>query len=157
MTIEWKKMPLNRRRFMQGASALGLAAALPAGFPRRAMAADGSTLRTRGYADMRTLDPAFSQGVVDEEIQSSIYNKLIQYKPGREWDAQLDAADMVEQVDPTHIKFALARRYRLHQRIRCDDRRGREVLVRAHHRSGPGSLEQARYGAVVPCGGHRRA
>ncbi len=107
MTIEWKKMPLNRRRFMQGASALSLAAALPAGFPRRAAAADGGTLRTRTYADMRTLDPAFSQGVVDEEIQGSIYNKLVQYKPGREWDWQLDAATMVEQVDPTHIKFAL--------------------------------------------------
>ncbi|MGH1481977.1 MAG: ABC transporter substrate-binding protein [Geminicoccales bacterium] len=107
MTIEWKKLPLNRRRFMQGASALGLTAALPAAFPRRAAAADGGTLRTRTYADMRTLDPAFSQGVVDEEIQSSIYNKLIQYKPGRDWDSQLDAATMVEQVDPTHIKFAL--------------------------------------------------
>jgi len=30
------------------------------------------------------MDPAFSQGVVDEEIHAAIYDKLIQYKPGRE-------------------------------------------------------------------------
>lgn len=56
---------------------------------------------------MRSLDPAFSQGVVDEEIQGPIYNKLIQYTPGGEWGWQLDAAAMIEQPDPTHIKFAL--------------------------------------------------
>jgi peptide/nickel transport system substrate-binding protein len=107
MTIEWKRLPVTRRRFMLGASALGLASALPAALSRRAVSAKGGTLRTRTYADMRSLDPAFSQGVSDEEIQAPIYNKLIQYKPGREWDWQLDAATMVEQVDPTHIKFAL--------------------------------------------------
>jgi peptide/nickel transport system substrate-binding protein len=56
---------------------------------------------------MRSLDPAFSQGVVDEEIQGPIYNKLIQYKPGAEWGWQLDAAAKIEQPDPTHINFAL--------------------------------------------------
>ena len=104
--ISWTRVGLPRRSFLMGASALGgLAAAglLPA---RRAQAA-GGTLRTRTYADIRSMDPAFSQGVVDEEIHAAIYNKLIQYKPGREWGWQLDAAAMIEQVDPTHIKFAL--------------------------------------------------
>ena len=67
----------------------------------------GGTLRVRTYADMRTLDPAFSSGVVDEEIQGAIYNKLVQYKPGREWGWQLDAAAMIEQDGDTRIKFAL--------------------------------------------------
>ena len=104
--IEWTRVPMERRRFLQGASALGLATGAGIGFPIPAWA-EGSTLKTRTYSDMRSLDPAFSQGVVDEEIQAPIYSKLIQYKPGREWDWQLDAAAMIEQADPTHIKFAL--------------------------------------------------
>jgi ABC-type transport system substrate-binding protein len=75
-------------------------------FPRAAHATEG-TLRTRTYADIRSMDRAFSQGVVDEEIQGAIYNKLIQYTPGRDWGWQLDAARMIEQVDDTHINFAL--------------------------------------------------
>ena len=105
-TIQWTKMPVRRRSFLLGASALGLTAASGIGFSGNARA-EGSTLKTRNYADMRSLDPAFSQGVPDEEIQGPIYNKLIQYKPGREWGWQLDAAASVEQVDPTHINFAL--------------------------------------------------
>ncbi len=102
--IQWTKLP--RRSFLKGASALGLAAAAGGGFSRHAFA-DGTTLRTRAYSDMRSLDPAFSQGVVDEEIQAPIYNKLIQYQPGREWGWQLDAAQSIEQADPTHINFTL--------------------------------------------------
>ncbi|WP_164744622.1 oligopeptide/dipeptide ABC transporter ATP-binding protein [Nioella ostreopsis] len=45
--------------------------------------------------------------MVDEEIQGAIYNKLIQYTPGRDWGWQLDAATMIEQVDDTHINFVL--------------------------------------------------
>ena len=103
--MKWNRIPMPRRRFLQGASALGLAATGGA-FMRPAWA-EGSVLKTRTYADMRSLDPAFSQGVVDEEIQAPIYNKLIQYKPGREWGWQLDAAASIEQPDPLHIKFAL--------------------------------------------------
>ena len=107
MTVQCKTPPMTRRRFVQGASALAAAATLPATFPRRGLAAEGGTLRVRAYADIRTLDPAFSGGVPDEEIHASIYNKLIQYTPGRKWGWQLDAATMIEQVDATHIKFAL--------------------------------------------------
>jgi len=107
MTIKWMKLPLSRRRFLQESSALGVAAALPASYPMRAAAASEGTLRARTYSDIRTMDPAFSAGVTDEEIHAAIYNKLIQYAPSREWGWQLDAATMIEQVDPTHIKFAL--------------------------------------------------
>ncbi|MCZ4292321.1 ABC transporter substrate-binding protein [Hoeflea alexandrii] len=85
---------------------LGMASVAGLSLPRAAFAS-GGTLKTRTYADIRSMDPAFSQGVVDEEIQAAIYNKLIQYKPGREWGWQPDAAAMIEQVDDTHINFAL--------------------------------------------------
>ena len=104
--IQWTKVGLPRRSFLKGASALGAAALGGMSASGPAWAA-GSTLKTRTYADIRSMDPAFSQGVVDEEIHGAIYNKLIQYKPGGEWGWQLDAAASIEQVDDTHINFAL--------------------------------------------------
>ncbi len=96
----------SRRRFLQTSGAVGLAAA--AGImPQIVYAQDKKILKVRTYADMRSLDPAHSQGIVDEEIQSSIYSKLVQYKPGREWGWELDAAEEIEQVDATHIRFKL--------------------------------------------------
>ena len=96
----------NRRQFIKATGALGVAAAT--GSLSEVIYAQGQKiLKIRTYADMRSLDPAFSQGIVDEEIQSSIYSKLIQYKPGREWGYDLDAAESIEQVDDTHIKFKL--------------------------------------------------
>lgn len=96
---------IDRRQFIKGATAFGVMAVLPA---HTAIAqADKGVLRLRAYSDMRTLDPAFSAGVTDEEIQSCIYNKLVQYKPGREWGWQLDAATNIEQVSDTRINFAL--------------------------------------------------
>lgn len=107
MRIEWTKAPVGRRKFLKGATALGAAAVLPMGLGSRAMAASDGTLRVRSYGDLQSIDPAYSKGVIDEEIHAAIYNKLIQYKPGREWDWQMDAAAMIEQADDTHIKFAL--------------------------------------------------
>jgi len=96
----------NRRRFLQATSALGVVAAT--GSMTEVVFAGGKKiLKVRSYADLRSLDPAFSQGVVDEEIHSCIYSKLIQYKPGREWGHQLDAAESIEQVGPKAIKFKL--------------------------------------------------
>lgn len=107
MKIEWTKTPLGRRRFLKSVTALGAIVALPMGMSARAMAMSNNVLRVRSYSDLRSLDPAYSGGVFDEEIHGCIYNKLIQFKPGSEWEWQLDAAAMIKQVDPTHIKFAL--------------------------------------------------
>ncbi len=96
----------TRRQFLQTSGALGLAAA-SGGFAEVVYAQGKKVLKVRAYADMRSLDPAYSQGITDEEIHSCIYSKLIQYKPGREWGWQLDAAESIEQVDDTHIKFKL--------------------------------------------------
>ncbi|MCZ6883743.1 MAG: ABC transporter substrate-binding protein, partial [Gammaproteobacteria bacterium] len=99
---------ISRRRFLQTSGALGLATA--SGGMSEIIFADGKKiLKVRSYADMRSLDPAFSQGVTDEEIQSCIYSKLIQYKPGRKWGYQLDAAESIKQVSKTRIDFKLKR------------------------------------------------
>lgn len=97
---------ISRRRFIQTSGALGIAAATGS-MSEIVFAGDKKILKVRSYADLRSLDPAFSQGVVDEEIHSSIYSKLIQYKPGREWGYVLDAAESIEQASPTTIKFKL--------------------------------------------------
>ncbi|NRP12035.1 MULTISPECIES: ABC transporter substrate-binding protein [unclassified Aliiroseovarius] len=107
MKIEWTKAPMGRRSFLKGATAFGAATALPIGLAETAFAASDGVLRVRAYGDAPNMDPAHSVGVTEEEVHAAIYNKLIQYKPGREWDWQMDAASMIEQVDPTHIKFAL--------------------------------------------------
>lgn len=107
MKLEWIKAPMGRRKFLRGATALGAASVLPSGMAGRAFAADDGSLRVRTYGDAPNMDPAHSVGVVEEEIHSSIYSKLVQYKPGREWGWQMDAAAMIEQVDETHVKFAL--------------------------------------------------
>jgi len=107
MKMEWIKASVGRRKFLQSSTALGVTSLMPMGLYKQAWAQDSNTLRVRAYGDAPNMDPAHSVGVVEEEIHASIYNKLIQYKPGREWDWQLDAAEMIEQVDATHIKFAL--------------------------------------------------
>ena len=67
--------------------------------------AAGDVLKVRAYSDLKSLDPAYSGGVFDEEIQGLIYSKLIQYKPGREWGYSLDAAESIQQTTPTTIDF----------------------------------------------------
>jgi len=101
-----KLSAISRRRFLQASGAIGLTTAT--GGMGQVVFADGKKiLKVRSYADLRSLDPAFSQGVVDEEIQSCIYSKLIQYKPGRKWGYELDAAESIKQNGKTKIDFRL--------------------------------------------------
>ena len=88
---------ISRRSFLQTSAALGLTTAT--GGMSEIIFADGKRiLKVRSYSDISSFDPAFSQGVVDEEVQSCIYSKLIQYKPGRKWGYQLDAAESIKQA-----------------------------------------------------------
>ena len=103
--ISWFKLPIDRRRVLQGSAAFGALAGL--GLPRRTWSAEAGVLRGRTYSDWDTVDSAFSTGVTEEEIHGLIYNKLIGYTPGRKWGWQLEAAESIEQVDATHIKFTL--------------------------------------------------
>lgn len=102
----WLKFPISRRRFLQASSAAGLGAA-SLGLPGMSWSAEGGVLKVRDYSDISTLDPAYFIAVPEEVVMGAIYNKLVSYKPGREWGWQLEAAESMEQIDATHIKFTL--------------------------------------------------
>ena len=105
MRLDW--MPLTRRGVLRGAAALGVAAAVK---PRVAWSAEGNVLRFRRTTDLQTLDPGVAWSD-DAETSLSLFPGLIRFKPtyepGQKWEWELDAATSIEQVDPTHIKFAL--------------------------------------------------
>ena len=94
---------VSRRRFVQGSAALGVAAAAQ---PRLAWA-EWKILRIRSYADLQVLDPAFRLAQVEDDIFMTCLLGLVQRKTGDKWDWELQAAESVEQVDDTHIKFKL--------------------------------------------------
>ena len=98
---------LDRRTFIKGAGAMAFTLAAIPFRPRYAMSADSSILRVRDYGDFASLDPGIASNLYEENITSTIYNKLIAYKPGDKWDWQLQAAESIEQLDPTHISFKL--------------------------------------------------
>jgi len=94
---------VSRRQFLQ-ASALGAAALT---MPTVVWADGKKILKVRDYSPVESFDPAIHSGVPEEGVNHAIYNKLISYKPGREWEWQLEAAESIEQTDPTHIRFKL--------------------------------------------------
>ena len=95
---------LNRRDFLIGSSALGVAAATG---PRLAWSEEGSVLRIRSYADLQILDPGYTLSEPESDIQGAIFSRLIEYGPGDVWEWRLDAASAIEQVDDHHISFTL--------------------------------------------------
>lgn len=99
---------LDRRQFLKtsaGAAAAAASASMP--ISSAVWAAEGKVLRVRSYADINKLDPGFYQNAYNVDVMNCIYSKLIQYKPGRDWGWELQAAESIEQVDPTHIRFKL--------------------------------------------------
>ncbi len=97
---------LGRRSLLKGAAAMTLAATtMPLG--SRIWAQSGKVLRVSSYADIDALDPGFYQNGYNVDVMNCVYSKLIRYKPGREWDWELEAAEDIEQVDNTHIRFKL--------------------------------------------------
>jgi len=96
---------ISRRRFLQGTAGMSLAAMMP--ITHSVWASQGERLRVRAYNDLNQLDPAFYQNAYNVDVMNLIYSKLIRYTPGREWDWELEAAEEIEQVDDTHIRFRL--------------------------------------------------
>ncbi|MER9457374.1 ABC transporter substrate-binding protein [Mesorhizobium sp. M0478] len=98
---------VSRRAFLKTGAALG--GGLIAGMPlsQAIWAAEGKVLKARGLLDLKTLDPGFYTGSNEIDVMACIYSKLTRYKPGSEWGWELEAAEKVEQVDPTHIRFHL--------------------------------------------------
>jgi peptide/nickel transport system substrate-binding protein len=96
-----KKIRLGRRGFLGAASAAALAP-----LAGRAYAA-GSTLRIRSVVDIQTLDSAFTFSVHEANVNRAQLHNLLTWQKHNSWEWELDGAQMVEQVDDTHIKFAL--------------------------------------------------
>ncbi|RWB65977.1 MAG: peptide ABC transporter substrate-binding protein [Mesorhizobium sp.] len=99
---------VSRRTFLRAGAALG-GGIISAGMPLSQViwAAEGKVLKVRSSGDLVTLDPAFVGQAAEVDLTNCIYSKLTRYKPGTEWGWELEAADKVEQVDPTHIRFRL--------------------------------------------------
>ncbi|MEI9401954.1 ABC transporter substrate-binding protein [Mesorhizobium argentiipisi] len=99
---------VSRRAFLKTGAALG-GGILAAGMPLSQViwAAEGKVLKARGTGDPTTLDPGFYAGSNEIDLMYCIYSKLTRYKPGSEWGWELEAAEKMEQVDPTHIRFHL--------------------------------------------------
>lgn len=100
-------MPLNRRGFLLSSLAFGGAAALP-GWAGGVSAAEDGILRARLYNDINRLDPAIYENAYNVDVMGLIYPKLVGYKPNSDkWEWQLEAAESIEQIDDTHIRFKL--------------------------------------------------
>ncbi|MGX7877120.1 ABC transporter substrate-binding protein [Mesorhizobium sp. ORM6] len=99
---------VSRRAVLKTGAVFGgglVAAGMP--LSQAIWAAEGKVLTARANADIVKLDPALYTGTNTVDVMSCIYSKLIRYKPGSEWGWELEAAEKIEQVDPTHIRFQL--------------------------------------------------
>jgi peptide/nickel transport system substrate-binding protein len=95
---------ISRRSVLAATAAFGATTWLGAD---RSRAAAAGNLRVRLKHDVDTLDPAFINNRVEFDSLSSMFQRLINFKSGDVWEWELDAAESIEQVDPTHIKFTL--------------------------------------------------
>lgn len=92
---------INRRHFLAGAAALALR-------PGLSYAVEGDTLIVRGASDIEVLDPAFQNGLLEEEIGRCLFvslNRLDDVRQGVNW--QPYAASELKQKSPTEIEFKL--------------------------------------------------
>ncbi len=105
MTIKklHKKIKLSRRSLMLASAVIGLNLIAPFTLA----ASSDQVLQSRSYLDITSLDPSNYLNAVDEDVMGAIYSKLIYFKPGNKWEWELQAAESIEQIDDTHIKFTL--------------------------------------------------
>ena len=96
--------PLSRRHTLKGFAGAGAAAALLPGVVR---AEEMTVLRARTLTDLKSLDPPLRSSPSDSDVVDAIYSRLIAFRPGDEWRWDLDAAEMIEQIDETRIAFRL--------------------------------------------------
>ncbi|MCI0429623.1 MAG: ABC transporter substrate-binding protein [Rhodospirillales bacterium] len=94
----------SRRQVLAGTGAIASALALG---PRWSWGAEGKILKVRSYSDLQVLDPINRKSAPEDHITACTFNNLIKWKPGEKWEWDLDAAEMIEQVDDTHINFRL--------------------------------------------------
>lgn len=96
---------INRRQFLTGAAAGAAALALRPGL---SYAVEGDTLIVRGASDIEILDPAFQNGLLEEEVGRCLFlslNRLDDVRDGVGWKPY--AASELTQKSPTEIEFKL--------------------------------------------------
>ncbi|MDK4743008.1 ABC transporter substrate-binding protein [Rhizobium sp. CNPSo 3464] len=95
----------TRRQLLVGGTSIVTVVALGGIHPAFA-SADRSKIVVRVEKDLVNLDPANRSGPIDLNVLWSVQQGLISFKPGStEWE--LDAAEELEQVSPTEIRFKL--------------------------------------------------
>src|ERR1700730_11306191 len=95
---------LSRRNFLEGSAGLGIAASL---FPEPGRAQAAGIVRVRSYSDLQVLDPAFTKAAPEGDIAHCLFRSLIQFKSSTSWEWELDAAEKIDQIDPTTVAFTL--------------------------------------------------
>jgi peptide/nickel transport system substrate-binding protein len=101
--VQW--LTLDRRGMMVAASATVGASALAGVGSARAQG--GKLAKMRFAADLKVIDPAQNYVIEEHSIIYAMQRGLIRYKSGDVWGWDLDAAETIEQVDPTHVAFTL--------------------------------------------------
>ena len=101
------RLKLSRRRFME-TTAAGVAGSTLAmtGTAARAQEA-GDTLRTRNYSDIQVLDPGYILSAPESDVNACLLHGLVTVTAGDQWGWENEAAAEIDQVDDTHINFAL--------------------------------------------------
>ncbi|RWC27071.1 MAG: peptide ABC transporter substrate-binding protein [Mesorhizobium sp.] len=99
---------IDRRTLLKGGAALG-GGIIATGMPLSQViwAAEGKVLKVALQFDLASLDPGFNTSGYEVNVMNCLYSKLTHYKSGSEWGWDLEAAEKIEQVDPTHIRFRL--------------------------------------------------
>ncbi|MER9140944.1 ABC transporter substrate-binding protein [Mesorhizobium sp. M0830] len=99
---------VSRRTILKTGAALG-GGVLASGMTlsQAIWAAEGKVLMARCAGSPQKLDPHFYVSSIEVDVMNCIYSKLTRFKPGSEWGWELEAAETVEQIDPTHIRFRL--------------------------------------------------
>lgn len=99
------KPMINRRHFLSASAAAAAALTMRPGL---SYAVEGDTLVIRGASDIEILDPAFQNGLLEEEVGRALFvslNRLGDIRNGVKWD--LYAARELKQLSPTEIGFEL--------------------------------------------------
>ncbi len=98
--VQWLK--LDRRGMMVATTAAVGSASFGS-----AHAQDKKVARMRFGADIKVIEPAGNFVVEEQSIIYATQRGLVRYKSGDVWGWELDAAEKVEQIDPTHVAFTL--------------------------------------------------
>ncbi|MER9939242.1 ABC transporter substrate-binding protein [Mesorhizobium sp. M0088] len=99
---------IDRRTLLKGGAAMGgglIASSMP--LSQVIWAAEGKVLKVALGAELGSLDPGFYTSDYEVPVMECLYAKLTRFKPGSEWGWNLEAAEKLEQIDPTHIRFRL--------------------------------------------------